>query len=149
MSGLDSSSLAGGGAQSVSASTASSWGLKSLDSGGYTGDKGIKEPAGIVHGQEFVLNAAATRRMGKQNLDTINKGGTMASTGTSPVNVIVNNNAGVQVETNTLTPGQVEIMISKALHDKTGKIVAGHINDPNSMVSKSLSKNVDSSRRRV
>ncbi len=149
--GSASSSLTGeaGGIRSVGGAEASSWGLKNLDTGGYTGDKGIKEPAGIVHGQEFVLNAAATRRMGKQNLETINKGGTVSSTGAAPVQITVNNNAGVQIETNTLTPGQVEIMINKAMHDKTGKIVAGHINDPNSMVSKSISKNVDSSRRRV
>jgi len=30
--------------------------------GGYTGDKGIHEAAGLVHGQEFVMNAAATKK---------------------------------------------------------------------------------------
>ncbi len=145
----DSSSLAGGGFRQVGASEASSWGLKSLDSGGYTGDMGTKETAGIVHGQEFVLNAEATRRMGKQNLDVINKGGSIASSKASEPKVVINNYAGVQVETNTLTPGQVDIMITRALQEKTGNIVAAHINDPNSKVSKSISKNVDSSRRRV
>lgn len=37
-------------------------------SGGYTGDGGMFEPAGIVHKGEFVMNAAATSRIGVGNL---------------------------------------------------------------------------------
>jgi tape measure domain-containing protein len=135
-----------GGARSVSAAEASSWGFAS---GGYTGNMGINQPAGIVHGQEFVLNADATRRMGRQNLEMINKGGTPVSGQSAPANITINNNAGVQVETQQLSPGQVEIMITKAIRDQTGRVIAGQINDPNSMVSRSMQKNISSDRRRV
>jgi tape measure domain-containing protein len=136
----------GGGARSVGAAEAKSWGFAS---GGYTGNMGVNEPAGIVHGQEFVLNADATRRMGKQNLDMINKGATPVSASQAPMQVILNNNAGVIVETNQLSPTQVEVMINKAIRDQTGRVVAGAINDPNSTVSRSLQKNLDNGRRRV
>ncbi|WP_422389941.1 matrixin family metalloprotease [Arthrobacter sp. N1] len=36
--------------------------------GGYTGDGGVNEAAGVVHGKEFVVNAAATAAIGKENL---------------------------------------------------------------------------------
>ena len=47
------------------------WGKKRLyqeiaqfQSGGYTGDYGINEAVGIVHGQEYVVNAASTKDLG-------------------------------------------------------------------------------------
>jgi tape measure domain-containing protein len=140
----------GEGARSVGAAEASSWGLKSLSTGGYTGNAGVNDVTGVVHGQEFVLNAEATRRMGKQNLEMINKGGkvTSASSGNS-AQVTVHNYAGVQVETSQLSPGEVQVMITKALRDQAGKIIAGAINNPNSDVSRSLQKNVNSERRRT
>jgi TP901 family phage tail tape measure protein len=41
--------------------------------GGYTGNGGVKEPAGIVHGQEFVVNAAGTAR-NRSILEAMNRG---------------------------------------------------------------------------
>lgn len=46
-------------------------------SGGYTGNIGVNQEAGVVHGQEYVLNAAATRRVGVDTLNAINNGGTI------------------------------------------------------------------------
>ena len=46
-------------------------------SGGYTGNYGVNQEAGVVHGQEYVLNAAATRRVGVDTLNAINNGGTI------------------------------------------------------------------------
>lgn len=43
-------------------------------SGGYTGNFGLNEPAGVVHGQEYVMNAAATRNIGRSTLDAMNAG---------------------------------------------------------------------------
>jgi hypothetical protein len=42
-------------------------------SGGYTGDRSTRAPAGIVHGQEFVINAQATRKH-RALLENINRG---------------------------------------------------------------------------
>lgn len=40
--------------------------------GGYTGDGGKYEPAGLVHKGEYVLNAKATQRIGRAKLDQLN-----------------------------------------------------------------------------
>src|SRR5690606_27493226 len=150
--GLGPTALGSSGVRQVGAAEAAGWnlgGTPGFASGGYTGNMGTNQVAGLVHGQEFVLNAEATRRMGRQNLEMINKGATPVSGGAAPVININNNAAGVQVEANQVSPGQIEVMISKAIRDQTGRVVAGQINDPNSMVSRSLQKNISSDRRRV
>lgn len=47
--------------------------------GGFTGMGGRNKFAGMVHGQEFVLNADATRRLGVPNLNALNSGAPMAA----------------------------------------------------------------------
>ncbi|OCG15935.1 hypothetical protein A9G24_00895 [Gilliamella sp. App6-5] len=42
--------------------------------GGYTGDIAKDQIAGVVHGQEFVMNAAAIQRIGVGNLDALQRG---------------------------------------------------------------------------
>lgn len=44
-----------------------------FESGGYTGNVGTKEVAGVVHGQEFVINARATKQF-RPMLEEMNKG---------------------------------------------------------------------------
>lgn len=41
--------------------------------GGYTGDGGKYEPAGVVHRGEFVFNKAATQRIGVENLEWLHE----------------------------------------------------------------------------
>ena len=41
-------------------------------SGGYTGDGGKYEPAGIVHRGEYVINAQSTRKLGVNYLNSLN-----------------------------------------------------------------------------
>ena len=41
--------------------------LKGYSSGGYTGDGGKYEPAGIVHRGEYVINASTTKDLGLNN----------------------------------------------------------------------------------
>jgi hypothetical protein len=45
-----------------------------FQSGGYTGSGAVNAPAGIVHGQEYVFDAAATRRIGVSNLEALRSG---------------------------------------------------------------------------
>jgi len=47
-------------------------GVAGFASGGYTGDGSRSAVAGAVHGQEFVVNAAATQRIGVANLNAMN-----------------------------------------------------------------------------
>lgn len=55
--------------------------LMFLADGGYTGNGGKHEPAGIVHKGEYVLNAAATSRIGVDKLDRLNRLGGYAQGG--------------------------------------------------------------------
>ncbi|WP_420013919.1 phage tail tape measure protein [Tateyamaria sp.] len=48
--------------------------LSNFDSGGYTGDGGKFDPAGIVHKGEYVMSAEATRRLGVRNLEGMHQG---------------------------------------------------------------------------
>lgn len=43
------------------------------DNGGYTGPGPVSKPAGVVHGQEYVFSAPATRRIGVGNLDAMHR----------------------------------------------------------------------------
>jgi uncharacterized protein YcbK (DUF882 family) len=47
---------------------------KGFRSGGYTGNGGVNEAAGIVHGKEFVFDADSTRRIGPSNLEAMRRG---------------------------------------------------------------------------
>ena len=49
--------------------------------GGYTGDGAEGEVAGVVHGKEFVMDAAATRRIGAGNLEKMSRGESVPSIG--------------------------------------------------------------------
>lgn len=42
--------------------------------GGYTGNGGVSDVAGVVHGKEFVFDADATARIGVQNLEAMRRG---------------------------------------------------------------------------
>lgn len=60
----------------LTATTALAQGLalaKGFESGGYTGDYGTKQIAGVVHGKEYVVNADATAR-NRRLLEAMNRG---------------------------------------------------------------------------
>lgn len=46
----------------------------SFSSGGYTGSFGVNDVAGVVHGQEYVFDAAAVRRIGLPALEALRAG---------------------------------------------------------------------------
>ena len=62
-------------------------GLSEFQSGGFTGNVATDQVAGVVHGQEFVLNAAATRRLGVGNLNALNMGGSLPGSGVTIENM--------------------------------------------------------------
>ncbi|SMF65968.1 Phage-related protein [Xaviernesmea oryzae] len=71
-------------------------GLLGFASGGYTGNGARTQAAGIVHGQEYVFSAAATRRIGVKNLDAMhNRAKGYAGGGAvTPVRPAANQNMG-------------------------------------------------------
>lgn len=87
-----------------------------FQTGGYTGGGGVSDVAGVVHGQEYVLNAQATKRVGVDTLNAINSGGDLKSS--SPVNIVINTPQGYTATTNqngdTVTIDIVEQMINQS-----------------------------------
>lgn len=67
--------------------------MSGFKSGGYTGNYGVNQEAGVVHGQEYVLNAAATRRVGVDTLNAINNGGTIQAEKQAQANAKVQSQA--------------------------------------------------------
>ena len=63
--------------QVAQAASIKSTSMQGYKTGGYTGNYGTSDVAGVVHGQEYVLNAEATKRVGINTLNAINNGGTI------------------------------------------------------------------------
>lgn len=109
--------------------------------GGYTGSGGVSDVAGVVHGQEYVLNAAATKRVGVGALDAINSGGSLGG----GINVTIENYGTTkQFEVQQLDEQNVRIIA----RDEAEKTVTRSMRDPNSPISKSISQNTQANRRR-
>jgi tape measure domain-containing protein len=49
-------------------------GMAGFEKGGFTGNIATDQVAGVVHGKEFVMNAAATERIGVNNLQALQSG---------------------------------------------------------------------------
>ena len=132
-------------------------------SGGYTGNGARDEIAGVVHGQEFVMNADATRRIGVSTLQRMQDGELHPSSvsggngggngGGTNLNVtIVNNASGVTHEVQQLSENEVRIIARReaegVVNAKAGEVVAGHLGNPNSKVSKAFDQNYGAVRQR-
>lgn len=87
--------------------------IAGFESGGYTGNGGTSNVAGVVHGQEYVVNAQGTSR-NRAALEAINAGGTV---GGSNVSVVVNNNApgtkATTTERNTPNGREIEVTVAE------------------------------------
>lgn len=110
--------------------------------GGYTGNIGTREVAGVVHGQEYVLNAEATKRVGRGTLDALNNGGTLGG-GEISVN-IQNYGTSKAFEVQQLDANTVRIIA----RDEARNTVASDLQNPNSQISKAASQNLNAPRRR-
>lgn len=131
----------------VAAQTASIVGnIKSVSegfyTGGYTGNMGTREVAGVVHGQEYVLNAEATKRVGRGTLDALNNGGTLGG-GEISVN-IQNYGTSKAFEVQQIDANTVRIIA----RDEARNTVAADLQNPNSQISKAASQNLNAPRRR-
>jgi phage-related minor tail protein len=100
-------------------------GAQGFAKGGYTGSGSRSAVAGVVHGQEFVVNAAATAR-NREMLERINRGGKLSA---ANITVNVNNSAGAQIDVqeNVGTDGKVvmDILVSKAAKAAEANMAAG------------------------
>lgn len=87
---------------------------KGFSTGGYTGNMGVNDIAGVVHGKEYVLNAAATKRIGVNNLNAMNKGASVGNNNVS-VNVVVNADGSSDVQANAQMGKQMGDAIKAAV----------------------------------
>lgn len=115
--------------------------IAGFKTGGYTGNGGTSDVAGVVHGQEYVLNAAATKRVGTGTLDAINSGGSLG--GEISVN-IQNFGTSKEFEVQQIDENTVRIIA----RDETEKTVARQLASPNSPISKGIKNNFNTSNRR-
>ena len=133
-----------------------------FEQGGYTGNVGTKEIAGVVHGREFVFDAASTDRIGVGNLEAIRNGASYVSSNTSMAGssssgasvavTIENYGTSKDFEVQQLSETDIRIIArdeAKGVVQKDAPgVVAAQIRNPNSSVSKSLGQNTQTQRRR-
>lgn len=120
-------------------------GMAGFKEGGYTGNVGTSDVAGVVHGREFVMNAAATAA-NRPALEAMNRGGS----------------AGTQVTIENYAPGVVVEQVdetrfrviaseeaNKAISNRAPEVIASDMANPNGRTSKAMSQNYNVSRRRA
>lgn len=123
--------------------------------GGFTGAIGTREVAGVVHGQEFVINAAATKRH-RSLLEAINAGKdpdmAVQAIGPAPQPVsvnVVNEIPDAAYEARALSEGEIEIIAKRVVRREAPETVANDLRNPNSRTSKAISNNTTASRKRA
>lgn len=65
--------------------------------GGYTGDGAVGAPAGVVHGREYVFDAATTARIGVDNLRAMHHGAQVSNSTATNFSPTINITAGAGV----------------------------------------------------
>lgn len=119
--------------------------LGGFEQGGYTGDYGLKEIAGLVHGREFVVNARATAQ-NRPVLEAMNRGAS-PSVGNFKLN-ITNTGTPKEYEVVGVTEDTVRIIARDMVAKHAPSVIAGDLNNPNSATSKSIRNNTMAARKR-
>ena len=116
---------------------------KGFKDGGYTGNMGVTQIAGAVHGQEYVFDAQSTKRIGVDNLNAMRSG--KAPTGDVSINIINNSSAKVTASDDgqTITIEDVNNAVDRGI-----KRSWTNTGNPNSFESKQLNRNLQAPRRR-
>ena len=130
--------------------------------GGYTGDLPTTAAAGIVHGQEYVFDAASTRAIGVDNLEAMRQGAGYGSgrkssatgakiMGGLTVN-IENYGTSKDFEVQQISEEEVRVIArdeaSSAVKKEAPGVVAADIGNPNGRVSKAISNGFNTTRKR-
>ncbi|MDN8246507.1 hypothetical protein QZK48_08135 [Acinetobacter baumannii] len=105
--------------------------------GGYTGNIGTSDIAGVVHGQEYVLNASATKRIGVDTLNALNSGGGLGNVNGASPTVNVYTLPGQTATATTNDDGSLDIRIQQIAE----QTVVGGFNNPNSRINKAAKQN--------
>lgn len=105
-------------------------GLGSFSTGGYTGDTPANRVAGMVHGQEYVLNAAATQRIGVGNLDAINAGAGLSAQNTSAGGINIFNEINVPPGTSADVAPAIAREVTKELRKQLPDAIQKYEKNP-------------------
>jgi len=123
---------------------------KGYMTGGYTGDGAATQIAGVTHGQEFVVNRSATAK-NRQTLEAMNRGQTIGTSGGVTVE-IQNYGTSKNFVVDQMSPSQVRIIArdeaESVVAAKAPAIIAADMDNPNSRTSKSMARNLRTSRNR-
>ncbi|ENR4571651.1 transglycosylase SLT domain-containing protein, partial [Acinetobacter baumannii] len=109
--------------------------------GGYTGNMGRGDVAGVVHGQEYVLNAAATKRVGVDTLNAINSGQSLEKAASKQPIVNIYNLPGQTAEITQNNDGSLDVRIRQIAGEVAEKVFLQGIQNPNSRIGKALKQN--------
>ena len=136
---------------------------KGFEEGGYTGDIGTKQIAGVVHGKEFVFDAEATSRIGRDNLeqmrsgamavransDSMDSGSYASAANKGSVSVVVENHGTPQTyeQVPGLTAGEVRLIARDVVAKEAADSVAATMGNPNSSMRKSMNQFTNITRR--
>lgn len=125
-------------------------GIAGFATGGYTGDMGRGDVAGVVHGQEYVLNAAATKRVGVDTLNAINSGQSFGSSGATILEPIVNVYVleGQTADVTRNDDGSLDVRIRQIAGEVAEQVFLQGIQNPNSRISKAFKQNYNATPRR-
>lgn len=125
--------------------------------GGYTGNVGINDVAGVVHGKEFVFDAESTSRIGVSNLEALRNRSVSTTKSTSGgsgmqtnlvVNVINQVSSDIEFQSRQIGPSEVEIIARRVVREDAPGVIANDMGSANSRTSKALTKNTTTQRRR-
>lgn len=108
-------------------------GVGGFSEGGYTGNGSRSAVAGAVHGQEFVLNAGATQRIGVDNLNAMNDNMPVNLGGNDGDTYVINFNPVQQISGMGLTMEQAQELIrisNTQMLDELPDVIADIQNDP-------------------
>lgn len=129
--------------------------------GGYTGNGGIGDVAGFVHGQEYVMDAQTTSNIGVDNLDALRRGqmsltptNSSSKEGGTVLNVSIENNGSYKdFEVQQLSETDVRIIArdeaQNVVTKQAGSVVAREISNANSNTSKAMSRHTNAERTRL
>lgn len=143
--------------------------LSGFASGGYTGNFATNQISGVVHGQEYVMNASTVRSLGIATLDSIQRqansgshasysgpGTVYSGSGSSTVQlggiVIENHIEGASFDTRVDEENRIRIIARREaeaiVRKNTPTIMAQEMSNPQSQFSRTLGDNTNVTRRR-
>jgi hypothetical protein len=122
--------------------------VSGFEAGGYTGNYGRKEVAGVVHGQEFVVNASATAK-NRATLEAMNRGD---SAGGGVQVSIYNYGSSKDFEVQQISPQEIRVIARDeartVVANEVPSLVASEMSAPNSKISKGVQRNFNVERAR-